>query len=149
MLSVPSNEQVLLGIAHDLEHVVLAAVNDDTVKVAVQMMCQILTSAAVRSAHEIAWMLEEIDDILEAVAVIDHLPAIQAERDAVLAAHTASLHLDDVRHRYHLAGQLLSTAIDEAYRTGDATAIDAVRQALLRRNEHELAIVGQLELVGR
>ncbi len=136
MLSRPTTEQMLRGIVADLDATVAPALPDGPAKVAVAMMTQLLLGCAVRAAHEIAWMHEEI-------------AAIEAEVGAVAAAHGESLHLDDVVVRYHAASAALADAVDAAYAAGDGPRVEALRQLLEARNAHEMEIMGVLELVGR
>jgi hypothetical protein len=136
MLSRPTTEQILRKIAEELAETVLPALPDGQAKVAVGMMTQLLNGCAVRAAHEIAWVHEEI-------------AAIEALVGPVPAAHGDSLHLEDVLQRYHAASQALADAVDAAYAAGDTARVEALRQLLEARNAHEMAIVGALDLVGR
>lgn len=136
MLSRPTTEQILRKIAEELTETVLPALPDGQAKVAVGMMTQLLNGCAVRAAHEIAWVHEEIAAI---EALVGHVPG----------AHGDSLHLDDVLVRYHAASQALADAVDAAYAAGDTARVEALRQLLEARNAHEMAIVGALDLVGR
>jgi hypothetical protein len=141
----------------DLTDTVLAALTDEPARVAVQMMQQLLRGAAVRAAHEIAWMHEEIDDIITTVDALAGADApAGADADPLAAARTvldeldaSSLHLADVQQRYDRAGEVLSCAIEAAYVSGDTDAIEKLRAVLQRRSEHEMAIIGQFDLVGR
>ena len=67
MIAKPTTEQILNDCSRELMEVVLPAVTDETVQVTVFMMDLVLRNAAVRAAHEIAWMTEEIAE-LEAFA---------------------------------------------------------------------------------
>lgn len=136
MFTRPTTEQILQGIAQDLDATVLPALADGPAKVAVGMMVQLLNGAATRAAHEIAWMHEEI-------------AAIEAVVGRVDAAHGESLHLDDVIARYDAASRALAAAVDAAYAAGHAARVEQLRQLLEARNAHEMQIVGALELVGR
>jgi hypothetical protein len=134
VISKPTTEQVLLGIVRDLNEVILPTVNDEPAKVALGMITQLLQGCAQRAAHEIAWMAEEIAAI-----------------DAVTGRSTVieSWHLADVSDRYHEASTALSEAIEAAYASGDLTSAAELRDLLLARSAHEMAIVGALNLVGR
>ena len=63
MLARPTTDQVLDGIVPSLTDDVLPTIKDEPARVAVQMILQLAASAAVRSAHEIAWMHDEIDAV--------------------------------------------------------------------------------------
>ena len=149
MLSRPTTDQALLGVVADLHDVILPKLGDEPAKVALQMIEQVVRGAAVRAAHEIAWMHEEIAEIRAASAAVADDPAV-ADAMAVLdGLDGASLHLDDVVARYSAAGEVLSCAIEVAYRNGDTAAIDGLRDVLQRRSDREMQIVGALDLVGR
>ena len=136
MLTRPTTEQILRGIVDELHATVAPALPDGPAKVAVGMMAQLLLGCAVRAAHEIAWIHEEI-------AAIEAVVGVQPE------AHGESLHLDDVVRRYHAASEALAEAIDAAYVAGDRARAEVLRQLLEARNAHEMQIVGALDLVGR
>lgn len=148
MLSKPTTDHVINGVRATLDEQVLPNLTDEPARVAVQMMQQILRGAAVRAAHEIAWMHEEIaairvvaagagdDAVAEAVAALDALDA-------------ASLHLEDVQARYDKAGEVLSRCVEAAYAAGDDEAVERARAVLALRSAHEMEIIGQLDLVGR
>jgi len=59
MLSKPTTQQVLLDCRRELLEVIDPAVSDPTVKIAIQMLENVLRNCAERSAHEIAWMRDE------------------------------------------------------------------------------------------
>ena len=92
MIAKPTTEQILNDCSRELMEVVLPAVTDETVQVTIYMMDLVLRNAAVRAAHEIAWMTEEIAE-LEAFAGVRR--SVDARR--------RSLHLDDVVERYRAA----------------------------------------------
>lgn len=136
MFSRPTTEQILRAISKELAESVLPALADGPAKVTLGMMTQLLDGCAVRAAHEIAWMHEEI-------------AAIEAAVGSVPDAHGESLHLDDVVARYSAAGRALADAVDAAYAAGDADRVEQLRTLLEARNAHEMQIVGALDLVGR
>jgi hypothetical protein len=148
VLTRPTTEQVLAAVARELGEVVLPAVSDEPVRVALQMMVQLLAGCAQRAAHEIAWMHEEIAAIESAVDDIDD-EATRVAVAALRAAPTGSLHLDDVVRRYHLASEALAAAVEHAYRIGDGPLAVSLRELLLARNANEMTVVGRLDLVGR
>ena len=63
MIAKPTTEQILNDCSRELMEVVLPAVSDETVVVTIYMMDLVLRNAAVRAAHEIAWMTEEIGEL--------------------------------------------------------------------------------------
>ena len=63
MIAKPTTEQILNDCSRQLMEIVLPAVTDQTVQVAIFMMDLVLRNAAVRAAHEIAWMTDEIAEL--------------------------------------------------------------------------------------
>ena len=149
MLSQPTTDQLLDGIQSDLAATVIPALPEGPAKVMAQMMQQIIRGAAVRAAHEIAWMHEEIAEIEAAASRYDADPVVADARAQLAAADAMSLHLADVQQRYSLAGEVLSCAFEVAYREGDAAGIEELRAVLQRRSDREMQIIGTLDLVGR
>ena len=135
MLSKPTTEQLLAGIARDLKETVQADVTSEPSRVMVGMMIQLLQSCAQRAAHEVAWVHEEGAAI-----------AAAAGRDL---GSPASLHLDDVLEWYDSVSRVLSEGIEQAYAGGDQSEIDRWRVLIEARRAHEAQILGALDLVGR
>jgi len=148
VLSRPTTDQVLRQVASDLADLVLPHVDGEPARVAVQMMTQLLAGCAQRAAHELAWMHDEMAAIEAAVGDIDD-DATQAALAAFRDAPAASLHLDDVAHRYHLASDALGAAVEHAYRVGDRVRSERLRDLLAARSATEMTIIGRLDLVGR
>ncbi len=136
MFTRPTTEQVLRGLVDDLSRTIAPELTSETAKVALGMIVQLLQGCAVRSAHEIAWMHDEI-------------AAIEAEVGTVAAAHGDSLHLEDVIVRYHAASEVLAEAVEAGYAAGDEARVDRLRALLEARSGNEMRIVGALDLVGR
>ncbi|MGI9053688.1 MAG: hypothetical protein ACR2HQ_13760 [Ilumatobacteraceae bacterium] len=149
MLSRPTTDHVIDGVVRSLEETVLPTITDEPARVAVQMVQQILRGAAVRAAHEIAWMHEEIDGIRNAAASFADEPAVAEALAALDELDPALLDLADVQARYDRAGEVLSCTVEAAYASHDVGAIAGTRRLLEQRSAHEMAIVGQLDLVGR
>ena len=63
MLTRPTTEQVLIGVANDLRDSVAPEVHSEPIKVMLSQIDQILRGCAERSAHEIAWIHDEADTI--------------------------------------------------------------------------------------
>ena len=63
MQSKPTTEQILNDLAREVKESFLPTVSDPTQKVNFEMMEQLLRACAKRSAHEIAWMKTEADEI--------------------------------------------------------------------------------------
>ncbi len=152
MISKPTTEQILLDCSRELMEVVLPAVSDETAQVAVFMLDLVLRNSAVRAAHEIAWMLEEIDELSAfAEAVNDAIPDAPGLREALgdLAKPLASLHLDDVVERYRQASEASSRAIEAAVGAGNAELVRRGAALMERRVEHEQEAMCGWSPVGR
>jgi hypothetical protein len=135
MLTRPTTEQVLVGIADELRDTVAPEVQSEPVKVLLAQIDQILRSCAIRSAHETAWIHDEADTIAAVTGTDVGWPA--------------SLHLDDVAAWYDATSRVLSAALDDAFAAGDANRIAELKLLLDARSATEMKIVGALELVGR
>jgi hypothetical protein len=135
MLTRPTTEQVLVGIADELRDTVAGEVHSAPVQVLLGQIDQILRGLAVRSAHEIAWMHEEADAIAAATGTDVGWPA--------------SLHLEDVCAWYDTVSRVLSGALDAAFAAGDSARVAELKVLLDARSATEMAIVGALDLVGR
>jgi|TARA_B100000959_G_C14595967_1_gene466104 hypothetical protein len=135
VLTQPTTDKILLAIADDLNSVVLPSVGDEQAKVLLGQIDQLLRRLSRRSATEIAWMVEEIKTINEALGR-EH-------------AEIKSLVLADVSAQYSEASGALGNAIDEAFANDDAAMIAKLKNLLSSRIEKEQEILGQLDLVGR
>ncbi|CAN5427778.1 hypothetical protein BH23ACT3_BH23ACT3_07530 [soil metagenome] len=152
MLSRPTTEQIILDCRNELLNTIDPAVSAEPVKIAIQMMENVLRNAAARAAHEIAWMHEEGDAML---AYARRVAGSSAATDALTAAIDAyeagsdSLHLDDVCATYDLAGCCHSEAIEAAMASDDLDLQRAGREVLELRLAHENEIMGEWAFVGR
>ena len=148
MYSRPTTEQILLGVARDLEEQVRPHVSDEPARVALGMIGLLLGGWALGGAHDLARAGEAAEQIAAAVEGMDD-PDVVAARSALAAAPAASLHLEDVLDHYHRASVLLSDRLEAAYRSGDAVRIEALRAVLEDRTAREQQVIGVLDLVGR
>jgi hypothetical protein len=137
MIAKPTTEQILNDCSRELMEVVLPAVTDETVTVAIYMMDLVLRNAAVRAAHEIAWMTDEIGE-LEAFAGESSHPEANG-----------SLHLDDVVEHYRRASEAFSRAMEEAVAAGDAERTQRGAELMAHRVEREQEIMCGWSPVGR
>ena len=153
MLSRPTTEQIILDLRNELLTTVDAAVESPPVKIAIQMMENVLRNCAERAAHEIAWMREEGDAMVAfAREVVQTLPGNTSIDDALAtyeSGHSDSLHLDDVSATYSLAGHCFSAALEHAV-AQNHTALHLKARAILDlRLDHENRIKGEWAFVGR
>ncbi len=137
MLSQPTTDKILLAIADDLNTVIAPAIEDEQAKVLLGQAEQLLRRLSRRSASEIAWMIEEVGEIEEALG------------GKSIESGEKSLHLVDVAKRYSDASQALGNAIDEAFEAGDKQRLGELKQVLSARIAREQEILGQLDLIGR
>jgi hypothetical protein len=136
MISRPTTEQILNNCSRELTEVVLPAVEDETVKVTVMMLDLVLRNAALRAAHEIAWMTDEIAAMQEFAGA--------ASRPAV-----ASLHLEAVAEAYGAASEAFSAAMESAVAAGDDDRIRRGAELMDRRVGHEEELMAGWTPVGR
>ena len=153
MLSRPTTEQILLDCRHELLSTIDPAVAAEPVKIAIQMLENVLRNCAMRAAHEIAWMREETELMVTFARKVSGTAcataAITAALEAFDAGRSDSLHLDDVAATYHLAGHCLSAAIDAVMADGDDALHLEARAILTTRLDHENQIMGEWSFVGR
>ena len=144
MISRPTTEQLILECCRELMEDVLPHVSDETAQVRVVMIDTVLRNAAVRAGNEIAWMREEIADVIQyAHSVVSTVPDATPVADALAALQKApddSLLLADVANLYTQGGELLALAI-EAVIANRATELIAAGEALIEARmgrEHEV-----------
>ena len=158
MLSRPTTEQILLDCCRELMTTVLPALTDETAQVSVIMVETVLRNAAVRAAHEVAWMREETAEIESyAQAVAEQAPGATASRaDLLRAALKAladaprdSLHLDDVVETYCRAGNALSAALETAVAGSLTGLVRRGEEILDTRDGHETEVMAGWTPTGR
>jgi hypothetical protein len=137
---------------------VLPALTDETAQVSVIMVETVLRNAAVRAAHEVAWMREEIAEIESyAQAVAEQAPVSASPRaDSLGAALKAladaprdSLHLDDVVETYCRAGNALSAALETAVAGSLTGLVRRGEEILDTRDGHETEVMAGWTPTGR
>jgi hypothetical protein len=136
MISRPTTEQILNNCSRELTEVVLPAVEDETVKVTVMMLDLVLRNAALRAAHEIAWMTEEIS-------------AMHEFAETASPPTPASLHLDAVVEAYCAASDAFSAAMEVAVATGDDDKTRRGAELMDRRVGREEEVMAGWTPVGR
>lgn len=153
MLSRPTTEQIILDCRNELLNTIDPAVSAEPVKIAIQMLENVLRNCATRAAHEIAWMRDETEQMVAFAQKVAASPCASDGIAQALAAYESqrsdSLHLDDVAATYHLAGNCLSAAIDAVMAAGDDALHLEARAILSLRLERENQIMGEWSFVGR
>jgi cytochrome c556 len=136
MIAKPTTEQLIEAVRTDLQTRVAPHVTDPTASVALAMSIAVLGSAAVRSAHELEWMLEEAD-------------AIERLAGKPAGARPALSDMAAVRAHYTRASELLAQLAEAAYDADDSDAIAEVWALLEQRREHQNIVTGGYTAVGR
>ena len=153
MLSRPTTEQILLDCCRELMTTVLPALTDETAQVSVIMVETVLRNAAVRAAHEVAWMRAETAEIESYTqAVAEQAPGADLLRAALKALADAprdSLHLDDVVETYCRAGNALSAALETAVAGGLTGLVRRGEEILDVRDGHETEVMAGWTPTGR
>lgn len=135
MLTQPTTDKILLAIADDLNAVVLPSLTDEPAIVLLGQIDQLLRRLSRRTASEINWMIEEINQINDAIGRENK--------------NLSSYLLSDIASAYSEASGALGDAIDQAFDEGDSEKVSAMKELLLHRISKEQEILGQLDLVGR
>ncbi len=152
MISKPTTPQLISAVCAELEAKVAPEVDGPT-RVVLDMALGILRATAIRSAHELAWMHEEATDIEDlARRFCRELPStgdIAEELLALEQASTGSMDLADAQATYERASEVLSRATEAAYRSGSSEHVAAVIALVRQRIEHQDAVTGAFEAVGR
>jgi hypothetical protein len=152
VISRPTTTQVLLDCCRVLEDDVLPAVADETMQVRLVMLGKVLRNAAVRAAHEIAWMREEtgaIEAYARTVAATTGADGLRTALEALTAGPHDSLHLVDVVEVYGRASDLLSVALEGALAAGRDDLVREGEALLSERLAHENDVVGGWDAAGR
>jgi hypothetical protein len=146
VIAKPTTEQLIETVRHELRTRVAPCVSDPVARLALDMSIAVLGSAAVRSAHELAWMLDEAEAI-EALArdLVARLPALaEALYEPGAVRDIAGAH-----ERYERASELLARTAEAAYEAGDREAIRAVMALFAQRRGNQNTVTGGYQAVGR
>jgi hypothetical protein len=154
MIVRPTTAQLLRDVRNELAHSVAPEVHSATAKVALEQIDIILEQCAVRAASEIAWMIEEIDEIDAYAADVAEATGDEATAAALDAGRTGrsgSLELDDLAGDYNLMSEALSCGIEACMRTSEHPDLLARGVEILRtrRAERETVVRANWRLVGR
>ncbi|WP_310962496.1 hypothetical protein [Nocardioides terrisoli] len=150
MIPRPTTEKLILECCHNLEQLVAPEVGASAAQQALAVIATTLRTAAVRSAHEVAWMLEETDLMAAyARAGLDALSGTPEVADIVAPEPAASYHLDDVVSAYEAGSIVLARLLELAADAGEDELRAQGRAILARRIDRENEINGAYVLVGR
>jgi hypothetical protein len=132
---------------------VLPALTDETAQVRVIMLETVLRNMAVRAAHEVAWMHDEMVEIERygraVSAVAPDAAGLTVALDAYAAAPRDALHLDQVVEAYCRAGDALSAAVEVAVAASDAELVKQGEQLLQDRCHRETEVMAGWSPTGR
>jgi hypothetical protein len=148
VISRPTTAQLIGIVRRELVETVAPAVDDPVVAGSLMMIDHILETLAQRAEHEIAWMLEEIDQIRDLAQRVANTQPDAAGVTEPLEHELASMHLSDVVEHYSVVSEALSRALEATLGTSsglEATAVDLMRARLA----HEQEVIGDFRLVGR
>jgi hypothetical protein len=152
MITRPTTDALIEDCCRELMEGILPGLTDETLKLRLVMTETVLRNAAVRAAHEIAWMREETTALLGyagRVAARHGSEALRAVLAQAEAGSADSLHLADVADRYERAGQAFTAALAAAQEAGDADLVAEARELLRDRIATEKEVMATYEVVGR
>lgn len=152
MISRPTTVDLIEDCCRELTEHVLPELTDETLQVRLVMTETVLRNAAVRAAHEIAWMREEtaaLRAFADDVAAVHPSDALAAARVALSEAPFDSLHLDDVGTVYELAGQAFEAATSAARDAADEHLLERAARLLRQRVDAEKQIMANYSVAGR
>jgi len=154
MIVRPTTAQLLRDLRHELTEVVGPEVHTATARVALEQIDIILEQCAVRAESEIAWMVEEIDEIEGYASDVADATGDEATTAALIAGRrerSGSLELEALAADYNRMSEALSCAIEACMARAEqhelrARGIEILR---LRRAERETVVRANWRLVGR
>ena len=152
MISRPTTDVLIEDCCRELMEGILPGLTDETLKLRLVMTETVLRNAAVRAAHEIAWMRAETAALVGYAGRVADRHGSEALRTALAeaAAEPAdSLHLADVAGVYERAGQAFAAALAAAQEAGDAELVAEARELLRDRISTEKEVMATYAVVGR
>ena len=152
MITRPNTDALIEDCCRELMEGILPGLTDETLKLRLVMTETVLRNAAVRTAHEIAWMREETAVLLayaRRVAARHGSMALRAALADAGAGPADSLHLADVADCYERAGQAFAAALAAAQEAGAADLVARAREVLRDRVATEKAVMATYAVVGR
>ena len=152
MITKPTTDTLIEDCCRELIEGILPGLTDETLKLRLVMTETVLRNAAVRTAHEIAWMREETAVLLayaRQVVARHGSAALRAVLADAGAGPADSLHLADVADCYERAGQAFAAALAVAQEAGAADLVARAREVLRDRIATEKAVMATYAVVGR
>jgi hypothetical protein len=152
MITRPTTDVLIEDCCRELIEAILPGLTDETLRLRLVMTETVMRNAAVRAAHEIAWMREEMAALTAYAAQVAARHGSEPLRAALAAAQAGpadSLHLADVAERYERAGQAFAAALAAAQEAGDAELVAEARELLRERIATEKKVMATYAVVGR
>ena len=152
MITKPTTDTLIEDCCRELMEGILPGLTDETLKLRLVMTETVLRNAAVRTAHEIAWMREETAVLLayaRRVVARHGSAALRAALADAGAGPADSLHLVDVADCYERAGQAFAAALAAAQEAGATDLVARAREVLRDRIATEKAVMASYAVVGR
>ena len=152
MITRPTTDVLIEDCCRELMEVILPGLTDETLKLRLIMTETVLRNAAVRAAHEIAWMREETAALMAYAVRVAARHGGEPLRTALADAEAGradSLHLVDVADVYERAGQAFAAALAAAQQAGDADLVAQARELLRDRIATEKEVMATYAVVGR
>ena len=152
MITRPTTDVLIEDCCRELMEGILPGLTDETLKLRLVMTETVLRNAAVRAAHEIAWMRTETAALMAYAGRVAARHGSETLRAAVADAAAGpadSLHLMDVADVYERAGQAFAAALAAAQEAGDAELVAQARELLRDRIATEKQVMATYAVVGR
>jgi hypothetical protein len=152
MITRPTTDMLIEDCCRELMEVILPGLTDETLKLRLVMTETVLRNAAVRAAHEIAWMREETAALRAYAGRVAARHGSELLRAALADAEAGpadSLHLADVAEVYERVGQAFAVALAAAQQAGDADLVAQARELLRDRIATEKEVMATYAVVGR
>jgi hypothetical protein len=152
LITRPTTDALIGDCCRELTDAILPALTDETLRLRLVMTETVLRNAAVRAAHEIAWMLQETSALMayaEQVAARHASEPLRAAMAAAEAGPQEGLHLAEVTDRYERAGRAFDKALAAAQAAGAADLIARARELLRDRIATEKQVMAAYAVVGR
>jgi hypothetical protein len=152
MITRPTTDVLIEDCCRELMEGILPGLTDETLKLRLVMTETVLRNAAVRAAHEIAWMRGETAALLAYAGRVAARHGSEAVRAALADAGAGpadSLHLVDVANVYERAGQAFAAALAAAQEAGAADLVAQGREVLRDRIATEKEVMATYAVVGR
>ena len=149
MIVRPSIDKILRAISRDLEGEVLDAIDDQTVRVTVQMMAQLLDAMARRYANESEFIRDESSTVMSlATQIADKNPSASSLQDAIELARKA-IDQNSIDH-YEAVSEVLSCLAEVILASHSPADAQALQLLFKQRTENEIEIItDEFQPIGR